>query len=117
MSPPFLESPCKKVEGKRKMIKNLFEELKVISEENFQYVDIGEKFDVSINCIEKGAVVPPHTHDQEVFNYVFDGEFSVSIEGGEHKSYKKGDWINIKAGVVHSVEAKSEVSLLELWRK
>ena len=90
--------------------------LKLISEENFRYADIAEKFETSFNFIEAGASVPPHSHDDTVFNLVLQGEFEVEISG-ESRLYTQGQWIFIPRGVTHSVKSHSKVTLLELWEK
>lgn len=94
----------------------IFGDMEGVQEDRFKYFEPMEKFDISVNFIEGGAVVPDHTHEQDVYNYVFEGEFLVNI-GGENSLLKQGDWTSIPKGVVHSVEAKAPVALLELWRK
>lgn len=98
------------------MLDQIFNSLENVKEKGFKYVDIAKNFDVSINDIESDTIVPDHTHDQDVYNFVFEGTFKVNIEGTE-KYFEKGDWIFIKANTVHSVETKNQVKLLELWEK
>lgn len=98
------------------MFEKIFKNSQLVKEIGFEYYNIHEDYDVSINFIQQETIVTPHSHDQEVFNYVFHGEFSIFIDGIE-KSYLKGEWIHIPAGRIHSVETKSDVILLELWKK
>jgi len=98
------------------MFEKIFKNSNSIKETGFEYYNIQEDYDVSINFIQQGTKVPPHSHDQEVFNYVFNGEVSVFIDDIE-KSYLTGEWINIPADKIHSVETKTDVILLELWKK
>lgn len=98
------------------MVEKIFKDSQLIKETGFEYYNIHEDYDVSINFIQQSTKVPPHSHDQEVFNYVFNGEFSIFIDYIE-KSYITGEWINIPAGKIHSVETKTDVILLELWEK
>ena len=98
------------------MFQEIFKNSKPVNEGDFEYFNVIKDFDVSVNFIKSGAKIPPHTHDQEVFNYVFDGDFTVAIDD-EEKTYSVGDWIKIPANKLHSVEAKTSVTLLELWRK
>ncbi len=98
------------------MFEKIFKNSNSIKEIGFEYYNIQDDYDVSINFIQQGTKVPPHGHDQEVFNYVFNGELSVFIDDIE-KSYLTGEWVNIPAGIIHSVETKTDVILLELWKK
>lgn len=98
------------------MFEKIFKNSKLIKETGFEYYNLEKDYDVSINFIRHETRVPPHSHEQEVFNYVFNGELSVFVDDIE-KSYLTGEWINIPAGKIHSVEAKTDVILLELWKK
>lgn len=98
------------------MFEKIFKNSELIKETGFEYYNLQKDYDVSINFIEQGATVPPHSHNQEVFNYVFSGEIYICIDDVE-KSYSTGEWINIPAGKIHTVETKTEVILLELWKK
>jgi quercetin dioxygenase-like cupin family protein len=90
--------------------------LPMIKEPLFEYFDLAKGYEVTINFIKKGADIPSHTHDQSVFNYVFEGSFFVTMYG-VCKEYKHGDWIHIEASISHSVKAETDVILLELWKK
>ena len=98
------------------MFEKIFKDSQLIKETGFEYYNIHKDYDVSINFTQQGTTVTPHSHDQEVFNYIFNGELSIFIDGIE-KSYLAGEWINIPAGRIHSVETKTDVILLELWKK
>jgi quercetin dioxygenase-like cupin family protein len=98
------------------MFEEIFKNINSIKEIGFEYYNIQENYDVSINFIQQGTKVPSHAHDQEVFNYVFNGEFSIIIDDIE-KTYLTGEWVNIPVGKIHSVETKTDVILLELWKK
>lgn len=97
-------------------LQKIMEGVPGIQEQGFRYFEIDQYYDVSINIIEENTKVPNHTHDQDVFNYVLQGEFIV-IQDDTSKIYKQNDLIFISANTVHAVETKSEVTLLELWRK
>ena len=98
------------------MFEKIFKNSNSIKEIGFEYYNIQEDYDVSINFIKQGTKVPPHSHEQEVFNYVFKGELSIFIDDVE-KPYLTGAWINIPAGKIHSLETKTDITLLELWKK
>ena len=98
------------------MFEKILKKSDAIKEANFEYYILKKNYDITINFIQQGTKISPHSHDQEVFNYVFNGEFSIFIDDTE-KSYFTGDWIYIPMGKIHSVETKTEVILLELWKK
>ncbi|OJY18190.1 MAG: hypothetical protein BGO90_11480, partial [Legionella sp. 40-6] len=102
--------------GKRVMWEKILKNCNPIKEIGFEYYDLQKNYDVSINFITQNTQVPPHIHEQEVFNYVFEGEFSVTLDAVE-KTYTAGTWIHIPAGKVHAVATKTDVVLLELWKK
>ena len=87
-----------------------------VKEELFEYFEVSEKFDVSINCISEGVHVPPHTHDQDVYNYVFTGTAKFTMDG-EVKNLEKGDWLYIEKHKVHELATHEDVQLLEFWKK
>lgn len=100
-----------------KMLGELLSTLPPNREGVFEYHEFADKYDVSVNKIDPSAVVPTHTHDVEVYNYVFHGDAEIEIDGNRTR-YKQGDWINIKANVEHSVHnSGSLLCLLEFWKK
>ncbi|MBA4696245.1 MAG: hypothetical protein H2069_02500 [Legionella sp.] len=98
------------------MFEKIFKNSNVIKETGFEYFNVQEDYEVSVNFIREGIKVPPHSHDQEVFNYVFKGELSICIDDIK-KPYSTGEWINISKKKIHSLETKTSVILLELWKK
>jgi quercetin dioxygenase-like cupin family protein len=98
------------------MLNKILEHMSSTKEPFFEYFNLQDNYEISINFIQKEIAIPPHTHKQDVFNYVFKGEFSISLDDFE-KTYKKGEWISIPAGTIHSLNTKSEVILLELWKR
>lgn len=98
------------------MLKKLTEHIKEHKEDFFRYYELHDSFEVSINFIEANADIPVHTHDKDVFNYVFEGEIELTIDG-DLKTYRSGEWIYIQGTQPHSVRTKQKVTLLELWKK
>ena len=98
------------------MFKEIFRNSTPVKETGFEYFDIQKDYDVSINFIQGETEIPPHPHDQEVFNYVFSDELSIIVDDKE-QSYTAGDWIHISAGKVHALKTVSDVTLLELWKR
>ncbi len=96
--------------------KKITANLKCVSEEHFRYFDLKEKFEITINFIAHSISVPDHTHEENVFNYVLEGELTVGF-GSESRTLKKGDWIEIAANTTHRVSTLSDTVLLELWKK
>lgn len=98
------------------IIKLISKNLSLINEGLFEYADLTKKFDITINFIQSGAKISTHNHDQTVFNLVLEGSFKMTDQI-ETKTYSNGDWLRIEKNVEHSVEALTEVILLELWEK
>ena len=97
-------------------LEKLLASSKEVKDESFIYFEISKNYDVSINKISAGTKVDEHTHEQEVFNYVFYGEAKFSLSG---KSLKlgKGDWVRIEKEVSHSLEVVDDTCLLEFWKR
>ncbi len=57
--------------------------------------------------LEKGAIVPPHAHDNEQFTHVVRGKLRVSLGEEEQQVFMvgPGEVILIPSGLLHAVEA------------
>ena len=98
------------------LLQEIFEDLRVINEKGFEYVELNEEFDISISSIEAGTKILPHAHKREVFNYVFSGLFRAKV-GKVDTVYRPGDWLMIPAYIQHEVTAEADTKILELWKK
>ena len=63
-----------------------------------------------------GTVIVDHTHETNNCGIVIQGEIFITI-GGVEKSYKTGEWYEVKAGVVHSARTEELTSEIEFWFK
>lgn len=93
------------------MLNKVLENMDSIKEEFFEYFNLRDNYEVSINFINKDTTVPPHSHKQSVFNYVFNGELSITLDDVE-KSCCAGEWIDIPAKKIHSLKTRTDVVLL-----
>jgi len=50
-----------------------------------------------------GAYYPDHTHATETAHIILDGEMTLT-QGGETRTYKTGDRVDVPAGAVHSAK-------------
>lgn len=98
------------------LIENITQGLPSIDEGSFRYFELEKKFKFTLNIIENGSQLPPHTHDQTVINCVVEGEFELTTHG-HLQVFRKGQWLRIEKGMEHSVRALTEVTLLEMWEK
>jgi len=95
----------------------------IISSEQLQYIQIGEKVKRRILChgpelmlvefcFAKGGVGEPHKHENhEQVGYVASGSFEITV-GGEKKVARQGDCYLAEKNVVHGVVALEENSVL-----
>lgn len=57
--------------------------------------------------------IPPHAHCAQ-WGMVIEGEMALTI-GGETKTYRKGDWYFIPAGVEHSAAFAARVQVMDVF--
>jgi quercetin dioxygenase-like cupin family protein len=57
--------------------------------------------------------IPPHSHCDQ-WGLVVTGEMSLTIDG-ETKTYRKGDWYFIPAGIVHSANFPTRVNVIDIF--
>lgn len=63
--------------------------------------------------IQPVGEVPPHSHCNQ-WGFMIEGEMSLTI-GGETKTYRKGDWYYIPAGVEHSATFSTRVHVMDIF--
>ncbi len=63
--------------------------------------------------IQPVGKVPPHSHCDQ-WGFMIEGEMSLTI-GGETKTYRKGDWYYIPAGVEHSATFPTRVHVMDIF--
>jgi quercetin dioxygenase-like cupin family protein len=74
----------------------------------------GERVTFCEFTLAKGAIVPPHTHEQEQAGYVASGRL-LFIIGGEERELSAGDGYLIPGGVVHSVTAVEDTIAVDAF--
>jgi quercetin dioxygenase-like cupin family protein len=63
--------------------------------------------------IEPIGDVPPHSHCAQ-WGLMVEGEMELTI-GDETKTYRKGDWYYIPAGVTHGATFKRRVQVIDMF--
>lgn len=81
---------------------------------------IGERMMISQVLLEKGCVVPSHTHENEQFACVVRGRirFGLGVEGSpDHQQVvlTGGEVLHLPSKVPHSAEALDETLILDLF--
>lgn len=61
-----------------------------------------------------GWTAPRHYHNGNLFIYVIEGEFEVTLDGEETKIYKSGDALQMRAGVEMDARNPSDSLNLKL---
>lgn len=61
--------------------------------------------------------IPLHAHEENTFNYILEGDIKLGFENEPRREYGKGDWIFINKSTKHSLRARKESLILELWEK
>ena len=100
------------------MIDKILKQLMPVKEDNFVYYEISEKFQITINTIKNLEKIKPHSHEVDVWNYIFEGEITLNyIDKSEHEVLREGSWVFIPANKVHEVVVNKDVVILEFWKK
>ena len=64
--------------------------------------------------VEKGAIVPLHSHIHEQIMYVIEGKFQLIVDG-VNKIFDKGDYIVLPSNVPHEGTALSNCKLMDVF--
>jgi quercetin dioxygenase-like cupin family protein len=74
----------------------------------------GERVMVCEFFLERGTVVPMHSHMHEQCGYVLSGNITFTVEGQEH-TLDVGDTYAIPGDVPHSAVANTDTVLVEVF--
>jgi quercetin dioxygenase-like cupin family protein len=74
----------------------------------------GERTSLSEFILEKGSVIPKHSHPHEQTGYVISGRMLFTI-GDERFEAEAGDSWNIPGNVEHGVEVLEDTVVLEVF--
>jgi quercetin dioxygenase-like cupin family protein len=64
--------------------------------------------------IEKGAILPVHSHIHEQVTQLLTGEFELTIDG-ETNIYKNGNIVIIPANVLHGGKAITDCTIFDIF--
>ena len=74
----------------------------------------GDKITWAFWDVEKGAVVPEHSHHHEQIMHVLEGEFEFTLNGIK-KIYKNGDVVVIPSNKPHAGKALTKCKLMDIF--
>lgn len=86
----------------------------VTNKEIFENIFKDEKILMNHVVIPPGKVFPKHPTDAIVYALITQGQLSVTIEDNKHKTFKKGQLVNIPKGVRSELGNRSN-EILELF--
>ncbi len=64
--------------------------------------------------LDKGSLIPSHTHPHEQTGYLVSGRMTFFIEGERHETLPGDAW-NIAGGVAHRVEVQEDCVVVEVF--
>ena len=74
----------------------------------------GEKTHLVEFRLEKGAVIPEHSHPHEQIGYLVSGELQFIIEGRKHHTQPGDSWC-VPGDVAHGVEVLEDSVVVEVF--
>ena len=74
----------------------------------------GDKTSLGEFFLEKGSIVPTHSHPHEQTGYMISGRMTFIIAGENHNA-EPGDSWNIPGNVEHSVEVHEDSVVIEVF--
>lgn len=84
-------------------------EVEAIDDVHLAQLAAGENTSVQHFRIEPGAVVPEHDHHHEQTGFVYRGELTFLLEGGEEVAVGAGESFVLAGDEVHGAENRGEV--------
>ena len=80
----------------------------------YKTLTFGEKTSLSEFSLQKGSVIPLHSHPHEQTGYVVSGRLLFTI-GGERYEAEPGDSWNIGGDVEHGVDVLEDTVVIEVF--
>lgn len=75
----------------------------------------GERTTVAQIWLEKGALVPKHTHESEQVSYIVSGALKFTLGDGDEVTVRSGEILVIPSNLPHSAEAIEDTYDLDLF--
>ena len=87
-----------------------------LSEKHSRRFVTGEKVMIAQVYLNKGCVVPMHTHESEQLSYVLEGALRMSFETGEPAVVvHAGEVLHVPSNVAHEAEALEETLDVDIF--
>jgi len=80
----------------------------------YRTLAFGERTSLSEFSLEKGSIIPKHTHPHEQTGYLISGRMIFTI-GNEQFEAEPGDSWNIPGNVEHDVEVLEDTVVIEVF--
>ncbi len=74
----------------------------------------GEKHTMGLVELEKGSIVPLHSHPHEQITFILEGQLDMNI-GGKEYSLTAGTYHIIHSNVAHSATAVTDCKLIDTF--
>jgi len=88
--------------------------IKALGGVTYKTLAYGDKTSLCEFRIEKGSVVPNHSHPHEQTGYMISGRMIFTIDGEDHNA-EAGDSWSIPGNVEHSVEVLEDSVVIEVF--
>src|SRR3982751_3054303 len=77
----------------------------------------GDKMMLAHVYLEKGCIVPQHSHENEQITYILSGalHFWIGEEGEEEVTVRAGEVLHISSGVQHKAEALEDTLDVDIF--
>lgn len=77
----------------------------------------GDRMMLAHVYLDKGAIVPQHSHENEQLTYILEGalRFWIGADGSEEIIVRSGDVLHIPSNVVHKAEALEDTLDVDIF--
>lgn len=77
----------------------------------------GDRMMLAHVYLDKGAIVPQHSHENEQLTYILEGalRFWIGADGSEEIIVRSGDVLHIPSNVVHQAEALEDTLDVDIF--
>ena len=91
-----------------------FEEVEVEEGVHLAQLAAGEEMSIQHLRIEPGGRVPEHSHHHEQVGFVYQGEQTFELDGGEVVTVGPGGSYRLESNEIHAAENRGEEELLAI---
>lgn len=96
------------------MFPEMIRSMEKIRLDQFSFYQPSSKAFISFTEISKGAIIPAHTHQKPVCNYIVSGKLEIELKHAK-KIINAGEWFQININQSHAVTCLEDASMIEIW--